>query len=248
MRFFAVILVSFFCQTHLSASLTESTAFSIIDSKVIYGPENPLEIYSADDLDKIPLTDSTKKATALFAPVSKKQLHLPANKTIPTKQSAEGPTNTQPEPFVIFVTSGTTVIGLENEYNIKVVALKAKAKPRKVENSALSEQIKLALAEKETKVKLAQTKKAKELNIKTEVTFYADPSGNSDIKKQSGSFFAAVISPFNVLQKSVLASSNSKHTATIKLEEKKQKFATSLSYLQFGPLRNSFLRGPPQVS
>ncbi|WP_326986791.1 hypothetical protein [Chryseobacterium sp. MP_3.2] len=211
-----------------------------------YSPENPLEIYAANDLDKIPFADSTKKPTARLATVSNKQLHLLSKKSNPTTESGEGFTNTQTEPVEIFITSGTTVIGLENIYNVKLVALKAKAKPKKVENSALSEQVKLA--EKNSQEKLAVTKKAKELNIKTEVIFYADPSGNSDIKKQSGSFFAAVISPFNVLQKSVLASSNSKHTATIKLEEKKQKFATSLSYLQFGPLINSFLRGPPNFS
>ena len=248
MRFFAVFLVSFFCQTHLSASLTESTALSIINSEVIYGLKNPVEINFEIDLDKISSADSTKKSRALFAPVSKKHRLFSASKNIPSEEGAAVSPNLQAEPFVIYVTSGVNVINLESEDNIKVVAVKAKVKLKKVENSALSEQLKLAKAEKKSQGKLAQIKKAKELNIKAEVTFYADPSGNSDIKKQTKSFFAAIISPFNLLQKSAIHASESKYATAITLEVRQQKFSTSLSYLQFSPLRNSFLRGPPSFS
>ena len=85
------------------------------------------------------------------------------------------------------------------------------------------------------------------MHKKPDCNFSTSPAGNSGntqglAKKQTGVFIS-----YNVLQKHALASTYDKKILKIESQLIKQKFYTSLSYLQFGQYRTSSLRGPPQI-
>ena len=247
-RFFVVFVISFYCQINLTAAAPK-IHHEDISLNLPYVESNAKVNYLTDDLQKIIGADSATNPEQVIAVISGKQLQAPVNKNIPSKSVLEVSTDIQIETeTAIFVTGGATVFGLENIYNAKVVAVQDETKPKKFFKPSISGQITLALSKKEPKVKWAHGAKEKELQQKVDFSFSAAPFGSPDFKHQSKFFFTAVIPLFNPLQKSGIVGSNFEKAASVSQQVKKQKFDTSISFLQFSKLLDSFLRGPPTFS
>lgn len=152
---------------------------------------------------------------------------------------------------IIFVGEGADVVGFSNFHKAKIVkASSAKRKEsKKAKDSTFSDRTKTALSQKKAKEKASKNQQEKNTKIDTKIdfSFNNSPLSNSDIKQKSGFAFQAVISSFS-FSKNFAIATYFYQISKINTKLKKQKFYTSLSYLQFKKYRNSSLRAPPQFS
>lgn len=147
----------------------------------------------------------------------------------------------------IYVGEGTTIVGLLNMNDTKVINMdfKQKKKSKKISKSTFSQEMTIALSEKKAKIKTAEKVEEQVVNKNVNFFYKGNQKSDSNYSQKSRNLYTAVFSPFNVLQKTVAACADTYQIAAIKLAVKKQKFFTSLSYLQFGKYRSSSLRAPP---
>ena len=149
-------------------------------------------------------------------------------------------------PNTIYVSSGAKVYISSNVSNIKIVKIKEGRAPEKIANihkTSLS-QVKQTICQKNSQnleLKILQEKIDK--NVKN--SFYS-ASHNNDLLKSSKLRFTSAATTPNLPFKFSKAFFNTEYDLSLfKIQNGKQKFYSSLSYLEFGKLRNSFLRGPP---
>ena len=149
---------------------------------------------------------------------------------------------------IIFVGEGADVVGFSNFHKAKIVKVSS-AQIKKAKDSTFSDRTKTALSQKKAKEKASKNQQEKNTNIdkKIDFSFNNSPLSNSDIKQKSGFAFQAVISSFS-FSKNFAIATYFYQISKINTQLKKQKFYTSLSYLQFKKYRNSSLRAPPQFS
>lgn len=155
---------------------------------------------------------------------------------------------------VIFVSGNATIIGLENLSNANIVSLestqrissKSKVKTlAKTEDHSISAQI----IKKETEEKEQIAKLQKQSNLNTSVAFLLLPS-SSDFNSTTSQQCNNAVVCSNLYSKVKFLKSVTKDLVfqNCIVAKKKQKFCTSLSYLQFGKYRSSSLRGPPRLA
>ena len=245
-RLFAVLIISFLFQIHLYGAAIKITheegslAFINTNGSVDV-PSHP------NDLENIIVSDTIRQAANISTANAIKQFQENSTKIIPSKKvSQESPDVQEEEDKTIFVTAGTTVVGLDKIYKLKIVVEARKAQPNKVIKSTFLEQTNNSLSEKKANKKLAQL--VKRIQEKAKNNFSVSSSGESGITGRSGKTKTAVVLPTNVLQIHALASTYHQTILKIESQLKKQNFYTSLSYLQFRKYCSSSLRGPPFLS
>ena len=153
-------------------------------------------------------------------------------------------------PIKISIAKGTLMYGMENLHDAEVVIVKSDVKKgsKKVIKHTLSQEITIELSQKKEKIKTAEKVKYDQVSKKVDIKYSTNSTGNSNYSKKPINYFAAVFSPFNILQNTAVKSLDVYQMVAINVAFKKQKFFTSLSYLQFDKYKSSSLRGPPQHS
>ena len=245
-RLFAVLIISFFFQFHLFGAVTKITPKE--ESLALINTKGSIEVLSyPGDLENIIVTDSTRQTANTLEINLSTQFQENSTKINPSNPVSKGTTDVQEEDdkTIFFISAGTTVVGLDQIYEVKVVSIPEKSQPTEVSKVSFLEQANVALSEKKAKIKLSHLKN--KVHKKPDCNFSTSPAGNSGntqglAKKQTGVFIS-----YNVLQKHALASTYDIKILKIESQLIKQKFYTSLSYLQFGKYRTSSLRGPPQI-
>ena len=245
-RLFAVVFISFLFQFHLygaaiKISHEEGSLAFINTNGSVDVPSHP------NDLGSTFVTDTTRQSANISTAKAKKQFQEKSTKIIPSdKVSQESLGSLHEEDKTIFVTAGTTVVRLDEFYKVKVVSGRKKTQIKKFTKSTFLEQTNNTSSEKKAKIKLAHL--LKRIQEKAKNNFSVSSGGESGITGRSGKTKTAVVLPSNVLQIHALASTYDKLLISISAQLEKQKFYTSLSYLQFGKYRNSSLRGPPYAA
>lgn len=245
-RLFAVLIFSFFFQIHLFGAVTKITPEE--GSLAFINTNGSVDVPShPNDLGSTFVTDTTRQSANISTAKAKKQFKEKSTKIIPSdKVSQESPGSLHEEEKIIFVTAGTIVVGFDQIYKVKVVSGIKKSQPNKVIKSTFLQQTNNTLSEKKAKKKLARL--VKRIQEKAKNNFSVSSGAESGITGRSGKTKTAVVLPTNVLQIHALASTYDQTILKIESQLKKQKFYTSLSYLQFGKFRNSSLRGPPYAA
>ena len=245
-RLFAVLIISFLFQIHLYGAAIKITheegslAFINTNGSVDV-PSHP------NDLENIIVSDTIRQAANISTAKAEKQFQENSTKIIPSKKvSQESPDVQEEEDKTIFVTAGTIVVGLDEFYKVKVVSGRKKTQIKKFTKSTFLEQTNNTSSEKKAKIKLAHL--VKRIQEKAKNNFSVSSGGESGITGRSGKTKTAVVLPSNVLQIHALASTYDQTILKIESQLKKQKFYTSLSYLQFSKYRSSSLRGPPYAA
>lgn len=165
---------------------------------------------------------------------------------------SEKKSQNEEKPATLFVGEGVGVVGFSNIHNAKIVKVSGEKKKeaKKVKDSTLSEEMKLALSQKKLNAAAEKKKAAAKYNeivTRIDFNFNNSPVSNSDFKQKYSFGFQGVIPPFGFSQNFVIAN-YFYQLDKINTQLKKQKFYTSISYLQFKKYRNSSLRAPPQFS
>ena len=245
-RLFAVLIISFFFQFHLFGAVTKITPKE--ESLALINTKGSIEVLSyPGDLENIIVTDSTRQTANTLEINLSTQFQENSTKIIPSKKvSQESPDVQEEEDKTIFVTVGTIVVGLDEFYKVKVVSGRKKTQIKKFTKSTFLEQTNNTSSEKKAKIKLAHL--VKRIQEKAKNNFSVSSGGEAGITGGSGKTKTAVVLPSNVLQIHALASTYDQTILKIESQLKKQKFYTSLSYLQFGKFRSSSLRGPPYAA
>lgn len=156
----------------------------------------------------------------------------------------------QSDPSVIvFITDGVKIVGEDNIYNAEVVVdekIKLNAIPKIAKDSPIKSEANTATKDLQ---EFKNSHKKKEVT-KSELicTFSNTSSENSTFQNTLAKVFRAVISSRYLLQKIDSTDRYETENVEITSQLKKQKFYTSLSYLQFGKYSSSSLRGPPFLS
>lgn len=192
------------------------------------------------------LFSKTTKTT--FANVTIAKYFLCVLLFLPLFFAAAPPENEQPpqqEPTKMFVVGEMKISGVENLSYVEIVPLEtvetapntkvANAKPPKT----ITKKTKTTVSEiSETKY-IAQKQKVSNTNVANST------KSDADFLQKLGSSTAAV-APANHYQKLQYFAATSVHTQNTEVSlANKQKFYTTLSYLQFGNSRSSSLRAPP---
>ncbi|MEG2079854.1 hypothetical protein [Chryseobacterium sp.] len=245
-RLFAVLIISFFFQIHLFGA-----AIKITPKEGRVGLINMMgsaeDFSDPADLVKTIVYDSTRQSANTFAIKARTQLQENPTKIIPSdKVSQESPNHLEEKDKTIFVTGGTTVIGLDKIYKVKIVLETRKPEPTEFSKTSFSEQTIKTLSEKKADKKLARL--VKKIQEKTKYHFSVSSGGESGITGRLHKTKKAVVFTSNVVQKHALASTYNQVILKIESQLQKQKFYSSLSYLQFGKFRSSSLRGPPYAA
>ena len=242
-RLFAVLIISFLFQFHLYGAAIKITHEE--GSLAFINTNGSVDIPShPNDLENIIVTDTIRQSANIATANAIKQFQENSTKIVPSKKvSQESPDVQQEDDKTIFFTAGTTVVGLDNINKVKVVSGRKKSQPKKVEKSSILEQTNNTSSEKKAKIKLARLVRRIQENSKNKFTVFS--ASESGITERSGKVKPVVALPSSTLQKHALASTYNYAILKIVSQLKKQKFYTSLSYLQFGKYRNSALRGPP---
>ena len=244
-RLFAVLIISFLFQIHLYGAAIKITheegslAFINTNGSVDV-PSHP------NDLENIIVSDTIRQAANISTAKAEKQFQENSTKIIPSKKVSQESPDVQEEDKTIFVTAGTIVVGLDEFYKVKVVSGRKKTQIKKFTKSTFLEQTNNTSSEKKAKIKLAHL--LKRIQEKAKNNFSVSSGGESGITGRSGKTKTAVVLPSNVLQIHALASTYDQTILKIESQLKKQKFYTSLSYLQFSKYRSSSLRGPPYAA
>lgn len=156
----------------------------------------------------------------------------------------------QQEQAVIYLQDGAEVYGLSNNSNAIITKTKSpdfivkqtKKKERRTTTVAMK------IAEKENEEKRDLKELQDKINHKISHFYYTDSDSNTLLSAQMLNLNNEATNVLGSSQnlKGIVAA-RELIVISFKLQLAKQKFYTSLSYLQFGKLRNSFLRGPPTV-
>ena len=245
-RLFAVVFISFLFQFHLygaaiKISHEEGSLAFINTNGSVDVPSHP------NDLGSTFVTDTTRQSANISTAKAKKQFQEKSTKIIPSdKVSQESPGNLHEEEKIIFVTAGTIVVGFDQIYKVKVVSGIKKSQPNKVTKSTFLEKTNKTLSEKEADKKLARL--VKKIQEEAKFHFSVSTGGNSKFTSALHENKTAVVVPSHIVQKHALASTYDQLLLKIESQLQKQKFYTSLSYLQFGKFRSSSLRGPPYAA
>lgn len=154
------------------------------------------------------------------------------------------------EQAVIYVQNGAEVYGLPELTNALVSkTTSSDSTPKHAEKKERTDStFAMKIEEKKQSQKKVLKKLQDQINNRISHFYYSD--------SESTALFSGKVLQLNNVATNVLvtsqdikgiASSNDFIILTLRLHLAKQKFYTSLSYLEFGKLRNSFLRGPPTV-
>jgi hypothetical protein len=245
-RLFAVLIISFLFQIHLYGAAIKITheegslAFINTNGSVDV-PSHP------NDLENIIVSDTIRQAANISTAKAEKQFQENSTKIIPSKKvSQESPDVQEEEDKTIFVTAGTTVFGLDQIYQVKVATIPEISQLNKVTKSTFLEKTNKTLSEKKADKKLARL--VKKIQEEAKFHFSVSTGGNSKITSALHENKTAVVVPSHIVQKHALASTYDQLILKIESQLQKQKFYTSLSYLQFGKFRSSSLRGPPYAA
>ena len=245
-RLFAVIIISFFFQMHLFGSVTKITPkegiLTLINTNVsVEVPSHP------DELENTIVSDSTRQAVNIFATNAIKQFQENYSEIIPSNTISKRTPNVQEEDDkTIFISAGTTVFGLDQIYQVKVATIPEISQLNKFTKSTFLEKTNKTLSEKEADKKLARL--VKKIQEEAKFHFSVSTGGNSKFTSALHENKTAVVVPSHIVQKHALASTYDQLLLKIESQLQKQKFYTSLSYLQFGKFRSSSLRGPPYAA
>ena len=151
---------------------------------------------------------------------------------------------------IIYISAGTQITGISQFSNariIKVATKKASVKVATVKISAptISEQIVAKKKSQNQALKSVQEK----INKKVKNSYYSSSQDNESLKFAKFKFnFAAVTTTISSFKYSPAFVSSTLLLNSDQAQLLKQKFYTSLSFLQFRKLRSSSLRGPPCFS
>ena len=148
---------------------------------------------------------------------------------------------------IIYVTSGVQIQGLSYITNTKVISIeKALTSKKKIQSKAKY----ITFKEQVTTIKNAKDQSLKKLqekiNEKVKKYNYTTSQDNvliQWVKLRFGT--SAASNNFTTFNFSNAFFSNEYHLNIFRSQVAKQKFYTSISYLQFGKYRNSSLRAPP---
>ena len=196
------------------------------------------------------ITANSSKTTIVNSSFSKKMGSRSSGESHSSKTAASSTNSTEANSTAtIFITPGTMMIGEANIYNAKIVEKKEQIIQvlKKEKKSSLALQIDVIKAKKKEEISVAKKAQEKAVQKNTDFSFTTFPTGDADFRNQSPHYYGAVVPPFQFSHFAIIIAPASEITKISK-ELKNQKFRTSLSYLQFGKLRNSFLRGPPSLS
>ena len=148
----------------------------------------------------------------------------------------------------LFISSDAVVVGIENVHLVEVESKKpiqvAKETSKK---KTFTEEVATIAAEK------LQEKAALELvyynknAAKPSYTFIPSPLGSADFLQKYGQAAKVAIPATNTLQHIALHKEVYKNTLFVQLQLKKQKYYTSISYLQSGKYTSASLRAPPST-
>lgn len=150
---------------------------------------------------------------------------------------------------IIHLSGGATIHGVSTISNVTIVnipnpvaekMMKCKPKYKTIEQQVVAKK-----AKQNRNLKMLQD----QINLKARAFFYSD-SHDTEL---------ASLKKFNFCNTAITSNLSSFNFSNAFISEEyilnifkavtaKQKFYTSLSYLQFSKLRDSFLRGPPQIS
>ncbi len=157
----------------------------------------------------------------------------------------------QDQTGVIYVSSGVEIYGTQNISNAKITTTKTTTLPKKIckkispkKYVPVAEQIIAKKNEEDRKLKILQSR----INEKVEKSFYTS-SGDSSFfgiaKNKVGSFAVSCTSFSPDFSNAILE--DFPRLKRFETQLKKQKFYTSIAFLQFSRLRTSSLRAPPQL-
>ena len=154
----------------------------------------------------------------------------------------------------IYVVGNTQIYGAENISVVEVVATKTydnsfTKRNEKAKHESSSQSISAQIEIKKTKdlAKSKELEKQTKENIKVN---FINSTTNSNFAGNTSAITKGAVLNSNFYSQNKLSKTISQDIAisyTCKSCKKKQKFYTSLSYLQFGKYRNSSLRAPPVV-
>lgn len=245
MRFFGVLIISLFLHIHLYGAVTKINHKEVGLAINCKGAE---EVRSyPDNVENTIVSDSIYQSSNVLAENSGKQFHEDPANIISTKTVSKESSNIQEEDHkIIFISAGTTVVGLDQIYEVKIEAETRKPQSKEVSKVSFSEQTNVALSEKKAKVKLAHLRN--KIQEKPDYNFSSSPSSDYGISQRLGKTQTAVVISYNVLQKYALASVYDKTIVKIESQLKKQKFYTSHSYFLFRRYTCASLRAPPKNS
>ena len=246
MRFFGVLIISFFLHIQLFGAATKinlkKESLALISTKV------SIELYSyPNNVENTIVTDTIYQSAQVLAENSRKQFDENLTSIISSDDiSQESPDIQEKDNETIFISAGTTIVGLDKIYKVKIVVEKRKSQPTEFSKTSFLEQTNKTLSEKKADKKLALL--VQRIQEEAKNNFLVSSSGDSGITVSSGKTKTAIVVSSNIVQNHALASTYDQTILKIESQLQKQKFYTSLSYLQFGKFRSSSLRGPPYVA
>lgn len=160
-------------------------------------------------------------------------------------------TSLQKEPeVIIYVSPGVQVFGVSTIANAKVIEIAKADIPKKSielqkKRDVIAEQVK----EKKDKEERQLQKLQDIINRKNKETYYSSANYYDIVNFGRNNFCnAATVNHFNNFNFSKVLIFDKSQLTLFKSLRQKKNFYSSLSYLQFSKLRNSFLRGPTQLS
>ncbi|PQA98247.1 hypothetical protein SAMN05421796_1223 [Chryseobacterium piscicola] len=246
MRFFGVLIISFLLHIQLFGAVTKinhkEESLALISTKV------SIELYSyPNNVENTIVTDTIYQSAHVLAENSRKQFDENLTNIISSDDiSQESPDIQEEDNETIFISEGTTIVGLDKIYKVKIVLETRKPEPTEFSKTSFSEQTNNTLSEIKADKKLARL--VKKIQEEAKFHFSVSTGGNSKITSALDENKTAVVVPSNIVQKHALASTYTQVILKIESQLQKQKFYTSLSYLQFGKFRSSSLRGPPYAA